>query len=125
MERFDSLPRVEEESEDSAQPLPHLEIISTNAISDTEYEISFSSSGAKTIVILNDAVLGTTDQNHITITNLDNTISNTITLVPLSSSRRGESVSIELKSGSSGETTTTKPPVHFTIPKAPNTGSHV
>ena len=125
MERFDSLPRVEEESEDSAQPLPHLEIISTNAISDTEYEISFSSSGAKTIVILNDAVLGTTDQNHITITDLDNTISNTITLVPLSSSRRGESVSIELKSGSSGETTTTKPPVHFTIPKAPNTGSHV
>ena len=80
MERFDSLPRVEEESEDSAQPLPHLEIISTNAISDTEYEISFSSSGAKTIVILNDAVLGTTDQNHITITDLDNTISNTITL---------------------------------------------
>ena len=125
MERFDSLPRVEEESEDSAQPLPHLEIISTNAISDTEYEISFSSSGAKTIVILNDAVLGTTDHNHITITDLDNTISNTITLVPLSSSRRGESVSIELKSGSSGETTTTKPPVHFTIPKAPNTGSHV
>ena len=51
MERFDSLPRVEEESEDSAQPLPHLEIISTNAISDTEYEISFSSSGAKTIRI--------------------------------------------------------------------------
>lgn len=125
MERFDSLPRVEEEPENQNQILPHLEIIEADALSSTEYNISFNTNGIKTIVVLNDAILGSTNQNNITITDLDNTISNIVTLVPLSNDTRGEPVSIELKSGSGSETATTKPLPKFTLPKAPNTGRHL
>lgn len=120
MERFDSLPRVEEEPENQNQIKPHLEITETNTVSDTEYTISFNTNGTKTVVILNDAILGVTDHNKFTIVGLRG-VSNTLTLVPLSTNLRGDPVSVELKSGSISNQTT-EPLAKFVIPKAPNTG---
>ncbi len=114
--RYDSLPRVEEQ----AAPLdaPHLEITNIKSITDSEYQISFQNDTANTIVILNDAILGVTDQATITLTDLDPAQANTLTLVPLSATVRGEPVSVQLNVGYGSA----EPQQEITIPKAPNTG---
>lgn len=116
LERFDSLPRVEEEFEPQNLASPHLEIIGTFNLSDSEYKISFKSTGDKTVVVLNDTVLGTTDQTTITVTGLRQETKNTLTLVPLRDDLRGDPVSTDLSLDSSDRDT------HTFIPKAPNTG---
>ncbi len=116
LERFNSLPRVEEEFEPQNLALPHLEITSTFNLSDSEYKISFKSTGDKTVVILNDTVLGTTNQTTITVTGLRQGTKNTLTLVPLRDDLRGDPVSTDLSLGSSNQDK------HAFIPKAPNTG---
>ena len=119
MERYDSLPRVEESYDETPLNTPHLEITDTKSISDTAYQISFTTDGAKIIIILNDAILGTTDQTTITLTDLDPSQANILTLVPLSTDTRGEPVSVQLNTGYGA----TKSQPQITIPKAPNTGS--
>ncbi len=104
MERNDSLPRVEETEEILEKPT--LEILESN-YSETEVSIKFETNGCKTIVILNDLVLGTTTETEITVS--DVTENSTVTLVPLRDEIRGENVTIRL----SNETN---------VPKAPNTG---
>ena len=96
LERFDSLPQVEEEDEDEQAPLPTLKINSVENLSDTSSKISFTTDGIKTMVILNDAILGITADTEIILTDLDRSITNTLTLVPLSDSRRGEPVTVNL-----------------------------
>lgn len=108
MERYDSLPRVEETP---IEELPTLKITNTAAISDSEYKISFISSSNQTMVILNDEILGITELDSITFNDLRKGIQNNITLIPITDSLRGEGVSIIVNQVSD--------PL---IPKAPNTG---
>lgn len=114
--RYDSLPRVEESPDETPFNTPHLEITSTKSISDTEYRVSFITDGEKTIVILNDAILGTTTETEITITDLNPSQSNALTLVPLSTDTRGEPTTIQLNKNEDSVRT------QILIPKAPNTG---
>lgn len=97
MERFDSLPRVEEEYLDETYDtsIPSLSI--TEVVDNgNEATITFTTDAANVVAILNDAILGTTDQASITFTDLDRSITNTISLAPLSTTRRGGAVSITL-----------------------------
>ena len=114
--RYDSLPRVEESPDETPLNALHLEITSTKSISDTEYQISFTTDGEKTIVILNDAILGTTTETEIIITDLDPNQNNTLTLVPLSTDTRGEPTAIQLNKNEDSVRT------QILIPKTPNTG---
>lgn len=92
MERYDSLPRVEE-----TEPLelPTLEVEEVAAVYGG-VRVKFKTSGTKTIVILNDAILGVTDENEITIESLDSAANNKLSLMPLNNDSRGESIEIDL-----------------------------
>ena len=81
IERYDSLPRVEE-AEVMAE-LPTLEVVAAQ-ISDGEARVSFNTTGSRTMVVLNEAILGVTDETEIVITGLDASVDNKIMLVPLS-----------------------------------------
>ncbi|MBR3256354.1 cutinase family protein [Candidatus Saccharibacteria bacterium] len=115
MERFDSLPRVvEEETSDIFRPT--LTINSTSQESADKITISYNTNGQKTLVILNDRILGTTTENTITISELDTSAESNITLIPLSEETKGESVTIPVKTIITSRATT--------LPKAPNTGKN-
>ena len=85
-------------------------------------------------MILNDAILGVTEQTEITLTGLEPTVKNTLSLVPLGEDIKGDSVEIELKmtpkeeSGRGATFDNTEVVLKETgssqIPKAPNTGGH-
>lgn len=132
MERFDSLPRVEESEEDLGQA-PRLSINEIQPISSSEYKVNFTTDADETIVILNEAVLGVTNQHEITFTDLNMTTENTVTLVPIKSNLRGEAVSITLNNTTNQVDTSSAgtdlnasqniiEPLKFQVPKAPNTG---
>jgi hypothetical protein len=63
IERYDSLPRVEESD---PVDLPHLEIEGIERISNTDVRVKFNTDGTKTLVLLNGVLLGVTDKNEIT-----------------------------------------------------------
>ena len=110
MERYDSLPKVEE-----SEPLmrPSLEIKEIEPLNDG-MKIKFETDGIQTMVILNDAILGIIDTNEVEIGELDNVPENTLSLVPLGEDIRGESVEMNLSGyGSSDDPA---------VPKTPNTG---
>ena len=111
--RYDSLPRVEEMS-GFDEILPVISDVVWEAVSETEVKISFVNTGKYAIVALNDAVLGMTDSDSITLIDLDLTRENTVTLVPLSDTIRGAGVNTEIELGE-GST-------EIFVPKAPNTG---
>ncbi len=115
MERYDSLPRVEE---DEPVVKPSLEILSTEQISESELKISFTTDGVRVLVVLNDAVLGVTNEHEITLTELDRNIENTIALIPLGDDIRGEGVETTLSALSYGAAGTAT----IATPKAPNSG---
>ena len=117
--RHDSLPRVEQEFEPMNIILPHLEITNVEKISTSEFNISFKSTGDRTVVILNDAILGVTDQTSITLGGLRQGTQNTLVLAPISNDLRGDLISVDL---SSGYGQAANFPVTMVIPKAPNTG---
>ncbi len=108
MERYDSLPRVEESL---GADLPALEIKEVTEISETEVRIKFNSSSNQAIVILNDVILGVTDLDEITIGGLKSGVKNQITLVPITDDLRGEGISISVQQK-----------LISPIPKAPNSG---
>ncbi len=114
MERYDSLPRVEENAEIIEKPI--LEIKNFVENPDGSFSVSFSTNGLKTLVILNERVLGITEEDEITISGLDLVVENSLTLIPLGEDIRGEGVVLELGSGGFGAVEKT------TIIKAPNTG---
>ena len=111
IERYDSLPRVEENSSDEI--LPIISDVLTEQISENTMKISWQNTGVYTMVVLNDAILGITDQNNIAISELDLGANNSLRLIPLAENVRGNGVEIELGIGGRGE---------MIIPKAPNTG---
>ena len=115
MERFDSLPRVDEV--DDGLVLPTLTVVDTKQTSDDGIEIEFQTDGKEVLVLLNDRVLGKTNDTKITITGLDKSMQNTISLIPLNEVIRGEGVAIDVSSVMSP----TNSAIDI-IPKAPNTG---
>lgn len=106
MERYDSLPRVEE-SEDGGE-LPEIVITNIDDSFGDTVTVDFNNSGTSALVILNDYVLGVTGENSVIVSGLDRNVTNTLRLVPLSETRRGEAV--EINFGNS------------LVPKAPDTG---
>lgn len=137
LERFDSLPRVEEEFEDEhyENNIPVVNIDHVEEISDESVKISFTNSGEATVVILNGGIIGTTYEKEVTITGLKTELDNQITLVPLSATRRGVGVTIEKPhsrtldesehnndTASIKDTELSSAREEIVIPKAPNTG---
>ena len=128
IERYDTLPRVEE-SEPLAQP--SLEVKEVTAV-DGGAKIKFETDGARTLVILNDTILGVTEENEITISGLDITMENNLRLVPLGDDVRGEGVEVDLagyggiaerSDNTDGSSTTVVfKNIEVILPKAPNTG---
>ncbi len=116
MERYDSLPRVE--LVNSLTLKPTLTITATTP-QDNAYQISFTTSATKTLITINDTILGYTTNHIITLTDLDFSTDNTITLTPLGDNIRGESTTITLPPLSPTSTDNSAPDI---IPKAPNTG---
>ncbi len=119
MERYDSLPRVEED--DTAISKPSLKITSTSWASTNEVTINYETDGIKTLVILNDRILGTTTEKSITISGLDPSVNNTVTLIPLTEDVRGEGDNMYLEGVFLGEKAS-KTTDEKVLPKAPNTG---
>ena len=89
MKRNDSLPRVDE---GEATAKPELIVDGVERVSDGAVRITFESDCEQVIVVMNDAVLGVTSEKEITIDKLDSTISNAISLVPVSDGMKGEMV---------------------------------
>ncbi len=138
--RFDSLPRVEESTNPAS--LPTLSITGVESIAPSEYKTSFTTTGSRTLVFLNDAFLGVTDQTEITISELNPSVTNTLYLVPITDDMRGDPAPVNLNEGLGGsglgssiyrDTDQVKPTTAQTssqvsssenifIPKAPDTG---
>ena len=119
MSRYDSLPRVEERA---AEELP--ELITNNFETNTsgEVKINFETTGTRTLVILNDSILGVTEDLGVTISGLKSGVQNRVTLVPLSEQRRGEAqeIIVEIDEGYGQINGMVIPK----IPKTPNTGKY-
>ena len=113
MERYDSLPRVEETNEAIEKPV--LNYVENEQVSETEVRIKFRNTGDKTLVIFNEKILGITSETEITIGEIYG--ENTITLVPLKNDVRGESMTINV-AGPEGYGLAEE----IFIPKTPNTG---
>ena len=107
MERYDSLPRVEETSTDEK---PELAVTSVEEISSTEAKISFETDAEQVIIVVNDAVLGATTEHEITISGLRG---GSVMLVPMKNNVRGDGALVEL--GGYGFT-------NILVPLAPDTG---
>ena len=103
--RYDSLPRVEED--DNLIDSPTLSVKSVEA-EGGDATISFTTNAKNTVVILDDAILGTTTKNTITLNAMTPHEDHILTLVPLNDNLRGEGVSVAI---------TLRPAI-----KAPNTG---
>lgn len=129
MERYDSLPRVEE-SDASESPTITIDEVSYD---DSGATVKFTVSGGdRALVILNDYVLGAVEVSDgigvVTVSELDLTVQNVLTLMPLGDDTRGEGAEINLNIGDiagldenikTGEVVV-KPNIN--MPKAPNTG---
>ena len=112
MERYDSLPRVEETLGIIDRP-----VLTIDNIGDSRVE--FTSNGTRTIVILNGAILGVTSEKSITLTELNSARENELTLVPINDDVRGDAVTVELRNKSASGNG-----LDF-LPKVPNTGKRV
>ena len=111
MERYDSLPVVEEETGD-LKPLPAIDDVQIYENGDG-IKIDFKNTGTKAIVILNDAILGITEKQSITLTNLNHGVTNELVLVPVDDSRRGERAVINISVEATSD---------IVVPKVPDTG---
>lgn len=118
MERYDSLPRVEE-SEEGAVDMPEL-VVEEVVDGNDGVSVKFRSNGTKTMVFLNDAYMGVTELDSVTFTGLRDDAENVATLVPLSEDRRGESVMVKLGVGNEKKSGTGA--TNAIVLKAPNTG---
>ena len=116
MERYDSLPRVEEFGGEVILP----RVVVTSVVREEDkVRISFNKTGSSVMVILNDAVLGMADSNEIVIGELNWDMDNEVILAPFNNDSRGESVEVDLSG--LGKVDISEP-TSMTVPKAPNTG---
>ena len=111
--RYESLPAVEISD---AREKPTLEVLSADAISENEIKIKIKTTGAKTLVAIDDAVLGATDETEFVISGINKT--SKIMLVPLGDDIRGEGVYVEVGGYGGGSDINRS----LVIPLAPNTG---
>lgn len=118
IQRYDSLPRVEEKRE-----VKNTATISIDDVSDsgTKVTINFTTDGDQILVILNDKILGITTERTVTIDELDRAKENHIILTPIKNSLRGEGVELELKVSSAKQMVGIEQASQL-LPKAPNTG---
>lgn len=105
MSRTDALPKVEE---DEPASIPKI-VINNTIRGDGQAEINFSTTGNQTMVVLNDKILGLTEQQKVVINSLDNSKESVVVLVPILNGTRGEPTEIRLQNSES-------------IPLVPNTG---
>lgn len=110
IERYDSLPRVEETV---AGERPTLTVTRTLR-SSNEVEIWYETDGEEVIVVVNEMILGKTREKKLTIRNADKA---EILLIPVVEDTRGEVVRVEIEDGYGGMAA----PV-LVVPKTPNTG---
>ena len=115
IERYDSLPKVEESN--LPQEAPVLEIVESWE-HDASIELTLSGTWEQVLVIVNDKILGITDQRNITIGDLDENVLSHLLLVPIANGIRGEGVEMAVEM----TTETTVEPSSTELPKAPNTG---
>lgn len=115
MGRYDSLPRVEESTNISEKPV--LNIVEAKQTDFDEVTITFENSGESAIVLLNDTILGITNETEIKIHNVDFTKQNQIALAPFAGDVRGETVFVRLASVELPSETQ-----DVVVPKVPNTG---
>ena len=94
MERYDSLPKVEP-SETTEIFTPTITIDSTQISDDSFFKINFTTNGEKTLIVLNDKILGITTDTTINITNLDFTKLNDVKLIPIFGENLGASIAVE------------------------------
>lgn len=106
MERFDSLPRVEEDGREIVKP--DLKVTNVDEIDNSSVKISFETDGDKTIVIINDSILGATIEREISISELAQ--GSTIRLVPVKAGLRGDASEIRFEG------------IELVVPLAPDTG---
>lgn len=124
MERYDSLPKVEEEYEDEKRDvaLPVIEISGVEWVAQDSVRVSYNNSGEMAVVILNDGILGLTQEKEFTITGLKSGVKNILTLVPVSNEWRGEAVTIDFNDNIGMNSSERKDSMmDFVIPKAPDT----
>lgn len=114
IERRDALPKVEED--ENCEPLPELEITEFLDMGE-KVEVRFKNTGSGAIIILNDAILGITNNSSAEISNLDRDRKNELTLIPISDSRRGEKTKIDILTNPEKAVKTEK-----SVPKTPDTG---
>ncbi|MBO7561207.1 cutinase family protein [Candidatus Saccharibacteria bacterium] len=89
LERYDSLPRVEETEKIE---LPKLKL-EKHGWKGNDYQIDFLSDD-QTLIIINDVITGITSDKQLTITDLVKTKTNTIRLIPITNNIRGEATEI-------------------------------
>lgn len=115
MARYDTLPRVEEDF-GGELVAPKLTVLGST-VENSRAKVKFTTDAPKVIVALNDAILGVVEGlSEITIDDLDSSIKNVLTLIPLDDEMRGEAVEVEL-GGGLGDVLNS-----FATPKTPNTG---
>ena len=90
----------------------------------SEAVIHFDTTGLQTLVILNDAILGITNENTVVISGLNATMDNVVKLVPLGDDVRGEMVEVRLDkiAGFDNKSGDIDFDNNLLVPKAPNTG---
>ena len=120
MARYDSMPRVEETTNNES--LPEFTSLNVEKISETEIEINFTSSGGRAIVALNDAILGMANSGRLVISDIDFSVENTLSLTPISEDLAGESVQISLETATFGSKNFEAENPIMEIPKVPNAG---
>lgn len=96
LERYDALPRVEEEvgfGGESAIPTLRITDVANDGDSVT---VNFERTGSKVLVILNDAILGVTKESFVTLNGLNRGTKNELTLIPMTETRRGQRKTVEI-----------------------------
>lgn len=118
MSRFDSLPRVDDGIK-ITEEVPEITNTDYQWIDDSTMQINWAGGSGKTLIILNDYILGMSETDSITIIELDKNVSNVIRLVPLGESVSGQAKELDINSG---EIEAGRGSLEVAIPKAPNTG---
>ena len=122
MERYDSLPRVEENTEHATYAL---EITDVARQEDGSFVVKFDNEGAFALVVLNDMIIGRTNESELIISGLNLDADNELTLVPLIKGGRGEAVQTVLTKSNEikNENVIIGASDYVILPKTPNTGS--
>ena len=94
MERYDALPRAEEDLENIVPELRITDMMANGGVA----QVSFMTAESRAVVVLNDAILGITEVKDgigtVTINELDGTVNNKLVLIPIGDEIRGEGVEV-------------------------------